>query len=209
MYDLSNLRKNYSGKNLMVEDTPLNPYELFAIWLEDALKYELGEANAMILSTVGENMQPHSRVVLLKSFSEQGFVFFTNYKSQKGKDIAINPFVALLFFWQSLQRQVRIHGKAQYITREESETYFNSRPIDNQYAAMASQQSLILPDKKVLINEFERLKQAQTPKCPEYWGGYIVIPYYFEFWQGQPNRLHDRLVYELHNEVWEKYLLYP
>lgn len=209
MYDLSDLRKNYSGKILTIENTPSSPFDLFILWFDDALREETGEANAMIVATVDEKMQPHSRVVLLKSFSEQGFVFFTNYHSQKGKDISVNPLVALLFFWQALQRQVRIHGKAQYITREESETYFNSRPIDNQYAAMASQQSSILPDKKVLINEYERLKQEQKPKCPEYWGGYIVIPYYFEFWQGQPNRLHDRLVYELNNEVWEKYLLYP
>lgn len=208
MYDLSDFRKNYSGKSLKVEESPFNPIDLFEVWFNDALKQENGEANAVIVSTVDENNMPHSRVVLLKEFSDKGFVFFTNYHSMKGKQIENNPYVSLLFFWQNLQRQVRIEGKAQKISPRLSDDYFYSRPIESQFGAMVSQQSEILANKRELLKQYEQLKKFNKPKRPKHWGGFIVKPKYFEFWQGQPNRLHDRLVYKLEKK-WTKNLLYP
>lgn len=208
MYDLSNFRKNYSGKSLDIEKLPSHPLDLFKIWFDEAIKNEDGEANAVIVSTVDLFNKPHSRVVLLKGFSNEGFVFFTNYLSSKGRQIENNACVALLFFWQKLQRQVRIEGITQKISTRQSEEYFNSRPLESQFAAMASKQSERLLNRKELLDRYEQIKKENKPKRPQYWGGYIVVPNYFEFWQGQANRLHDRVAYKL-EQTWEKHLLYP
>lgn len=208
MYDLSNFRKNYSGKSLELELLPSNPYDLFEIWLDEAVKNEDGEANAVIVSTVDSINKPHSRVVLLKGFSHEGFVFFTNYNSAKGKQMEQNNSVSLLFFWQKLQRQVRVEGIAQKLSPQQSDEYFYSRPIESQFGAMVSKQSEILPNKKILLEKFEQIKNENNPHRPEQWGGYIVLPNYFEFWQGQANRLHDRVVYKF-EQTWKKHLLYP
>lgn len=208
MYDLSDFRKNYSGKSLELEHLPSNPYDLFKIWFDEAVKNEDGEANAIVISTVDALNKPHSRVVLLKEFSSKGFVFFTNYNSAKGKQLTNNPHISLLFFWQKLQRQVRIEGQAQKLSTWQSDEYFYFRPVESQFGAMASKQSEPLNDKKELLNYFEQLKNENKPKRPKHWGGYIVKPEYFEFWQGQPNRLHDRVVYKF-EQTWKKHLLYP
>ncbi|NSW45771.1 MAG: pyridoxamine 5'-phosphate oxidase [Bacteroidales bacterium] len=209
MYDLSNFRKNYSGKSLEINTMPPHPLEWFKYWFNDAVQNEWGEANAMIVSTTDNEGKPHSRVVLLKDFSEEGFVFFTNYESQKGKQIDFNNTVALLFFWQKLQRQVRIEGITHKVSPQRSDEYFYSRPYESQIAAMVSKQSQILKSKTLFIQEYEKSLREHQPIRPSHWGGYIVKPYYFEFWQGQPNRLHDRVSYRLENNNWIKYLLYP
>ncbi|HNV95534.1 MAG TPA: pyridoxamine 5'-phosphate oxidase [Bacteroidales bacterium] len=208
MYDLSDFRKNYSGKSLELEFLPSNPFDLFGIWFDDAVKNEEGEVNAVVISTVDALNKPHSRVVLLKEFSSKGFVFFTNYLSAKGKQLSNNPHISLLFFWQKLQRQVRIEGQVQKVSTRQSDEYFYSRPVESQFGAMASKQSEPLNNKKELLNYFEQLKNENKPKRPKHWGGYIVKPEYFEFWQGQPNRLHDRVVYKF-EQTWKKHLLYP
>lgn len=203
MYNLSDYRKNYSGKPIK----PFNdPFKLFEKWFDEAKLSDPFEVNAMILSTVDAELRPHSRVVLLKSFSHEGFVFFTNYLSAKGKQIANNPNVSLLFFWQSLKRQVRISGVAQIIPKEQSDEYFYSRPLDSQRAAVASKQSQILTSRRKLIQEFNKVKKTVRP---ENWGGYVVVPNYFEFWQGMESRLHDRVVYSRQNEQWTYVRLYP
>lgn len=203
MYNLSDYRKNYSGKPIK----PINnPFALFEKWFAEAKASEPFEVNAMILSTVDAQHRPQTRVVLLKSFSHDGFTFFTNYLSAKGKQIENNPNVSLLFFWQSLQRQVRISGIAQKIPKEQSDEYFYSRPLDSQRAAVASKQSQILTSRATLIKEFKTVK---NPVRPEHWGGYVVIPDYFEFWQGMESRLHDRVAYTKHNEQWTHVRLYP
>lgn len=208
MYDLSDFRKDYSGKSLSIEKLPYHPIDLFKLWFDEAVMYEDGEPNAVIVSTIDLFNKPHSRVVLIKGFSNDGFVFYTNYLSSKGKQIENNPYVALLFFWQKLQRQVRIEGLAQKISTQQSEEYFNSRPIESQFGAMASKQSELLLNRQELLDRYEQIKKENKPKRPYYWGGYIVTPDYFEFWQGQPNRLHDRVVYKF-EQTWKKHLLFP
>lgn len=203
MYNLSEYRKNYSGKPIKPFNDPL---KLFEKWFAEAKASEPFEVNAMILSTVDAENCPHTRVVLLKSFSPDGFVFFTNYLSAKGKQIENNPNVSLLFFWQSLQRQVRISGIAKKITPQQSDEYFNSRPLDSRRAAVASKQSQILTSRTKLIQEFNKVK---NPVRPEHWGGYQIEPNYFEFWQGMPSRLHDRLVYTKQDKRWTYVRLYP
>ncbi|MCX7863319.1 MAG: pyridoxamine 5'-phosphate oxidase [Bacteroidales bacterium] len=203
MYNLSDYRKNYSGKVIIARK---NPFKLFEKWFQEAEKFESFEVNAMVLSTVDEQLQPHSRVVLLKSFSEKGFVFFTHYSSAKGKQIEHNQKVSLLFFWQTTERQVRILGTCQKISAAESDKYFYSRPVESQKSAMISKQSEILPSRAALIRQFKNIKH---PVRPETWGGYLVVPYYFEFWQGMPSRLHDRVAYSIVQGEWSHVRLYP
>ena len=191
-----------------LEFFPSNPFDIFGIWFAAAVYNEEGEVNAVVISTVDALNKPHSRVVLLKEFSSKGFVFFTNYLSAKGKQLSNNPHISLLFFWQKLQRQVRIEGQVQKVSTRQSDEYFYSRPVESQFGAMASKQSEPLNNKKELLNYFEQLKNENKPKRPKHWGGYIVKPEYFEFWQGQPNRLHDRVVYKF-EQTWKKHLLYP
>ena len=210
--NINNFRKEYKLSKLSEESASLNPFEQFKIWFDEILKIDLIEPNAMILATANKKAKPSARVVLLKSFDENGFVFFTNYKSRKGKEFKVNPTASLLFFWPELERQVRIEGKVKFASREESEIYFHSRPRDSQIAAWVSAQSSIIPDRNFLESKFAELKSKfgnNKIPLPDYWGGYRLIPGTFEFWQGRENRLHDRICYRFKNKKWKILRLAP
>jgi pyridoxamine 5'-phosphate oxidase len=207
--DLKQLRTDYNKHSLTEEDAGKNPFELFSVWFNDAVEGEK-EANSMILSTGLQ--QPTSRVVLLKEVRKNALVFFTNYSSQKGRDIASNGNVSLLFFWQNLERQVRIEGIATKVSAEESDEYFYSRPLESQIGAIASSQSNVLGSRLELESQVEQLTELYKNKPitrPSNWGGYAVVPNLFEFWQGRSSRLHDRLQYKIEQGIWERQRLYP
>ena len=173
---------------------------------------KIEEANAMSLSTVGKDMKPRTRVVLLKEFNTQGFVFFTNYKSKKGQALSENPFACISFFWASQERQVIIEGKVEKISVEESDTYFNSRPLGSRLGALASPQSEVISDRAFLEDELKKVQEkfkSELPKRPDHWGGYLLVPEQFEFWQGRENRLHDRIRYDYENKSWSSVRLAP
>jgi pyridoxamine 5'-phosphate oxidase len=198
---IHDLRNEYSRDTLDEKSINRDPFIQFGSWFIDALKLGEMEANAMVLSTVGADQAPSSRVVLLKDYSEKGFVFYTNFESQKGKDIDGNPNVALLFFWSQLEKQVRIEGNVEKVDEKTATQYFQSRPRGSQIGAWVSKQSAVLKDRSALDDaekaiEFKFKDYEVLPK-PAYWGGYLVIPNSFEFWQGRPNRLHDRFKYSL------------
>lgn len=203
---LSRLRKTYALAMLDEGSADIAPFTLFARWLEQVRSSGAIEANAMIVSTVGKDGTPSSRTVLLKGADESGLVFFTNYDSQKGREIAHNPAVALLFYWPSLERQVRITGSAKRINSPESDDYFRSRPIGSQIGATISPQSEVIESRAWLEErnaEAEaRIANDESILRPANWGGYRVTPAMYEFWQGRPDRLHDRLRYRLENEQW-------
>jgi pyridoxamine 5'-phosphate oxidase len=210
--NLNNLRKEYKLNMLSEDSVTSNPFNQFKIWFDEILKINLIEPNAVILATANKKSKPSVRVVLLKSFDEKGFVFFTNYKSRKGKELKVNPAASLLFFWPEIERQIRIEGKVKVVSREESEKYFHSRPGESQIAAWVSNQSSKIPDRKFLESKFEELKTKfgndEIP-LPDYWGGYRLIPDYFEFWQGRENRLHDRIAYQKKKSKWKIARLAP
>ena len=208
--NIHNLRLNYRKFKLNEKTLPENPFELFSKWFNQILKSDILEPNAMVLSTSSKN-KPSSRVVLLKQFDEEGFTFFTNYESRKGRELAVNKNAVLLFYWMDFERQIRIEGKVKKVPRKESELYFNSRPLESRYGALASEQSKILLDRKFLLNKINKLKikYGDHPPLPDNWGGLKLVPDYFEFWQGRENRLHDRIVYKKHGKNWKIYRLYP
>jgi len=201
---------NYRKFKLNEKTLPENPFELFSKWFNQILKSDILEPNAMVLSTSSKN-KPSSRVVLLKQFDEEGFTFFTNYESRKGRELAVNKNAVLLFYWMDFERQIRIEGKVKKVPRKESELYFNSRPLESRYGALASEQSKILLDRKFLLNKINKLKikYGDHPPLPDNWGGLKLVPDYFEFWQGRENRLHDRIVYKKYGKNWKIYRLYP
>lgn len=204
---LNQLRREYSGT--AIDDQFNNPFVLFDKWFQEIVTARLPEPNAMILSTCADG-QPSSRIVLLKKYNDKGFYFFTNYQSRKGMEIEKNSHVSILFYWAHLFRQVRIEGIAQKISAEESDAYFNSRPLESRISAIISPQSKEIASRDWLIEQHDNFKKSNFSLTrPSYWGGYVVIPHYFEFFQGMENRLHDRLVYTLTNNGWTKKRIAP
>lgn len=209
--NLSDLRVNYNKFELLEEFLPESPFQLFKLWFEEAKDSSIMEPNAMTLGTCDENGNPKLRIVLLKEFNLNGFVFFTNYLSDKAKQIFQNNNASLLFFWNELHRQVRIEGEVEKLSRDESVEYFNSRPYESRIGAIISKQSSSLSNRNELEEKFEQAKDKypDEPPCPENWGGYILKPKYFEFWQGRESRLHDRIVFQNENSNWQIKRLYP
>jgi pyridoxamine 5'-phosphate oxidase len=209
---LENLRVSYQKHTLDIHDCDADPVKQFNRWLEEAVKSECDEPNALILSTIKQN-RPHARTVLLKGLHEGKFVFYTNYLSAKGDEINENPNVCLTFLWLPLHRQVRIEGVAKKVADEISDDYFQKRPRDNQLGAMASPQSKRVQSRDELERMFKetelKFSHEQDLKRPLHWGGYSVEANYFEFWQGRQSRMHDRIIYEKNNHSWEKSRLAP
>jgi len=209
--DLSSYRKEYLKGILVEEDLPENPIKLFSDWFNNAdSKSNEIEPNAMSLSAIDLNGVPITRVVLLKKFSNDGFVFCTNYSSRKGKSITKNPNVCISFFWSSLEQQVIINGKASKVSEVDSDNYFNSRPIGSRLGSIISNQSEVIPSREYLENKFKKNNlENNSVKRPRNWGGYIVDPTSIEFWQGRENRLHDRILYKKENNIWNYVRLSP
>jgi pyridoxamine 5'-phosphate oxidase len=211
---IADLRQNYTLAGLSETDVAADPIQQFQVWFQQALDANLIEPNAMTLATATPDGKPTARIVLLKQVSERGFVFYTNYESQKGQQLIANPYAALVFLWDKLERQVRIEGKVEQLQPTESEAYFHSRPRASQLGAWASDQSRVIRDRKVLEQKLTNLNtqygEDTTIPLPPHWGGFCVIPNRIEFWQGRPSRLHDRLVYDLQTDgSWQIQRLAP
>lgn len=211
MRELADLRRDFSSAGLDEASCAANPFDQFSKWMDDALNADIIDPNAMTVSTVGEDGRPSVRVVLLKSFDSESFAFFTNYESKKGTDLLRNPFTVFHFFWPQLDRQVAIYGHVEKTSREESEEYFNSRPVDSRLGAWTSNQSREIDSREVLEKRFEEFREkfGDDVPLPPFWGGFRLTPEKFEFWQGRQNRLHDRICYTLNDHKWKISRLSP
>lgn len=211
--EIAALRTDYKKSTLDIKDVRSKPMDQFKLWFNEAVEAQIAEPTAMTLSTCTKNCIPSSRIVLMKYFDKDGITFFTNYDSKKGKEMLTNPNVSILFFFKELERQIRIEGKAVKILKKHSQDYFNTRPLQSRIGAIASAQSEMLSSREDLEEEvadlMEAFKDKKVVPVPRNWGGYKIIPKYFEFWQGRRSRLHDRIVYELKKGKWEKYRIAP
>jgi pyridoxamine 5'-phosphate oxidase len=206
------LRTDYETRSLDKQTAKPNPFEQFEMWLEEAIAEAVDEPNAMVLTTAASNGKTSARIVLLRGFDQKGFVFYTNYDSRKGREIAQNPNASLLFFWAKLERQIRIEGVISKIDRRQTEEYFASRPRESQIGAWASLQSDVIAERSELedkIAALEKQFEGKEVPCPENWGGYVLQPDLFEFWQGRKSRLHDRLCYTKIKSNWNIERLSP
>ena len=209
--DLASLRKNYTRAALSEDDSLGDPLRQFERWLNEAISGQVPEPNAMTVATVGPDLRPSTRVVLIKGFDERGIVWFTNYESRKGTELAGNPFAALQFHWVELERVVRIEGRVEKVSTEESDSYFASRPLDSRIGAWASPQSRVIASRTLLVTQAAKYA-AQfmlSPPRPPHWGGYRLVPDRWEFWQGRESRLHDRLRYTPSGDAWVRERLAP
>ncbi len=199
---LSNIRTDYKKASLKIKDVTSDPFSQFNNWFEEVIHSKVEEPNAMTLATT-VNGHPSARIVLLKGMDKKGFYFYTNYESHKGRELSKNPYVALVFFWKELERQVRIEGIVERATKEQSDTYFHSRPRGSQIGAWSSPQSREIPDRAFLEKRVAAMKnrfKKESLKRPDFWGGFCVNPQYVEFWQGRSSRLHDRIFYQKQQE---------
>ncbi|WP_425391074.1 pyridoxamine 5'-phosphate oxidase [Ekhidna sp.] len=210
--DIASIRKEYTQAKLDEETIQKNPFDQFDKWFQEALDSKIIEPTAMVLSTVNSNGQPFQRTVLLKTFSEDGFVFYTNYESRKASHLKDNPSVSILFPWYSLERQVAITGRVEKVSTKQSLKYFLSRPKGSQLGAWVSNQSEVISSRSILESKLEQMKQkfkeGKIP-LPDHWGGYRIVPDSFEFWQGRKSRLHDRFYFEKRSENWNISRLAP
>ncbi|SDJ78481.1 pyridoxamine 5'-phosphate oxidase [Billgrantia gudaonensis] len=210
--NIADIRRDYEGGRLEEDQVPDEPTVLFDEWMALALESEGEDGNVMTLATVDSQGLPHARVLLLKSYDEHGLVFYTNYHSHKGSELANVPSAALVFWWPSLARQVRVEGRVEQVSADESDAYFDSRPRASQLGAWIATQSVVIPGRQWIEERRQRFEQAyegQAVPRPVHWGGYRVIPDMFEFWQGQPSRLHDRIRFERRDGQWQRFRLAP
>ncbi len=208
---ISQIRKSYERAELSENASHADPLQQFDQWFNEALHSEVPEPNAMTLATVGADSRPSTRIVLIKGFDERGIVWYTNYESRKGHELSENPFAALQFHWVELERVVRIEGRVEKVSAEESDIYFNSRPLDSRIGAWASPQSQPISGRTWLVAEAAKYgaKFLLNPPRPPHWGGYRLIPDRWEFWQGRKSRLHDRLSYAIEDNAWVRTRLAP
>jgi pyridoxamine 5'-phosphate oxidase len=210
--EIARIRRVYSLTELNESTVLDDPFKQFSEWMEEAVKSNIIDPNAMILATSNKDSIPSVRVVLLKGFDNEGFIFYTNYESKKGKNLVENPNASILFFWKELERQIRISGRVNKISQKESEEYFHSRPRESQLAALASNQSEVIPGREFLEQKFNEFKEEYHDKeipLPPHWGGFKLFADSFEFWQGRENRLHDRISYLKEDNAWQIVRLAP